>query len=63
MVKLFCDQCGNQIETNRVSERLVLQHGKLKIEVYVAVNNVWNSGHACVTCVQRAVIEGEEVSR
>ena len=53
MIKIFCDICGADI-TNYRENRPEATVGRLTISIMYAVDNVWNSGHACLDCIKKA---------
>ena len=61
MVKYFCDVCG--VETPRreyVGTRYCPKFGKVKCEIMVSVNNVWNKGVICLKCLKEVLRKGKE---
>lgn len=55
MVKTYCDECG--VETTKTSGARLCggKSSKIQIQVLVAVDNVWNGGHACEICIREAI--------
>ena len=55
MIKHFCDYCGEEIGRNYVAERFtessVLRGKPLRVEITVAVNEVWGNGAVCWPCL------------
>ena len=60
-VKYFCDICGGRVKRNYVMPRLLRRFQRVKVEIYVAVDGVWNSGHLCKACVLSAVKNGKDI--
>lgn len=67
-IKRFCDECGLELTRCCVSERLVLQHGGVRVSITVATMDVskltgfaWNSGNVCEACVRKTCAKGEIV--
>jgi len=59
MIRMYCDQCGEEIETkNRLKRRL----GRVSVEVIVAVDGTWNGGHVCHNCIIEAVSKGQPMT-
>lgn len=53
MYRVFCDGCGKDI-TDYQSSRAVGKLERITVEIMVAVDNVWNGGHACEDCIKAA---------
>lgn len=63
-VKYFCDECGDEIGTQKTNQlgRVKRQYGHITVEVLRAVDNQWNGGQVCNPCVIKAVMNGADVS-
>ena len=59
MIRIFCDICGVELVGKGSSDRVNKEHGRLKIEILVAIDNTWNAGHACETCILDAIEHGQ----
>lgn len=57
MIRRFCDNCGVEI-TGYLTNRLLGEYGRIRVEVSRAVDGVWNGGDACEECIKRAVQAG-----
>ena len=55
MIKMFCDQCGNEIKINRATDRLAGVHKKVRVEVIAGTHGVSNGGQICTQCTVEAV--------
>lgn len=60
-IRYFCDMCGEEIQKPTDANRIARQHANITVEVFVAVDGVWNGGHVCADCVVRVVDQGEPV--
>ena len=58
MYKIFCDICGTEI-TDYAGSRMKGESGRLSVEVIVAIDKVWNGGHACVSCIRKALEQAD----
>lgn len=55
-VHLSCDMCGSGIDKS--ANNSVFEFGNIKVRTQVAVDDVWNGGHICVSCVMNTVLNG-----
>lgn len=58
MIKYFCNKCGRELKKgdhDRVRRKL----GSFKVEIMIAVNDVWNAGELCHKCIIKIVNEGK----
>jgi len=53
MYKVFCDICGKDI-TNYAGSMATGKHGRLTVEIMIAIDGMWNGGHACEACISAA---------
>lgn len=58
MIRRFCDGCGREITVSRRNNRILRENGRIKVEVFVAVDGCWNGGDVCEECVTAAVNMG-----
>ncbi len=59
MLKIFCDICGVELEKKGAYGRPTFEHGRLTVSIMIAIDNVWNAGHACPGCIESTVILGK----
>lgn len=55
-VQLSCDVCGNNIEKS--DNGTIFEWGNAKVRVMTAIDNVWNGGHICLSCIMNTVLNG-----
>jgi hypothetical protein len=73
MIRHYCDGCGEEIVRSYAAvpyqptlEILHPEHGfvqrRITLKVQAAVDGVWNDGDLCFGCLQRAFLEGVDVT-
>ena len=63
MTKYYCDNCQMELlpnEGNRIIREKITDECRIKIEIMVAVNGVWNSGTLCNRCILLVVNDGKD---
>lgn len=56
--KYFCDVCGEELsDSDRGKVKKIF--GQLTVEVYTALDNTWNAGDFCHSCIIKAVNFGK----
>lgn len=61
MTKYFCDVCGKEVEIRDcVTSRYTPKLGKVRCEVMIQIDEVWNSGSICLECLLKVLQEGKE---
>jgi len=61
MIKYYCDVCGKELIRHTFCNRITKQLDTVRIEIMVALKNVWNAGHICEDCVLEVVKKGKYV--
>lgn len=62
-LRMVCDSCGVEITNNAVSNRLKRRLGRFEVEIMVATDGTWNTGHLCAECVIWVVKKGKPVEK
>lgn len=65
-VKYYCDPCGKEINDSVNRDSWVFEFAqsngkppvKVEVEAMVSINGATNSGHICVDCVKKTLLEG-----
>lgn len=55
-----CDKCGKKMKDHEV-KRLKKTLGGISVEIIVAVDDVWNAGDVCWTCIEYVVEKGDRM--
>lgn len=69
MIKYYCDGCGNELDRNYVSEKLLIKDAigdppcTYGIQVQAGRSNdgvsvLWNAGELCRGCLIHLIVEG-----
>jgi hypothetical protein len=57
---MYCDRCGQEIERNAATARVIRKLDGIVVEVMAGHKTV-NGGHVCASCVIQVVRLGEDV--
>lgn len=62
MVKYFCDICGAEM-SRQDQGRIRVRRGRVSVEIMTALDNTWNNGQICHSCIVDVVFAYGEHSR
>lgn len=62
MVKYFCDMCGAEM-SRQDQGRIRVRRGRVSVEIMTALDNTWNNGQICHSCIVDVVFAYGEHSR
>lgn len=62
MVKYFCDICGAEM-SRQDQGRIKVRRGRVSVEIMTALDNTWNNGQICHSCIVDVVFAYGERSR
>lgn len=62
-IKYFCSMCGKPCDPTKHNSfnRIHRKKGRITVEVMVAIDNTWNGGEVCKTCVLDTVAKGKDI--
>jgi len=55
MIKYFCDICGTEL-SRQDQGRIKVRRGRVSVEIMTALDNGWNSGQICHSCIVDVVV-------
>ena len=62
VVKYFCDICGAEM-SRQDQGRIRVRRGRVSVEIMTALDNTWNNGQICHSCIVDVVFAYGEHSR
>lgn len=63
VMKMFCDECKKEVETNRQISRvrLLARQGEYRFEIMCSKTiGTRNEAHLCIGCLKKLILEGKE---
>lgn len=60
MIKYYCDICEKEITNKRELSRMEGEFERISYAVIIAIDGIWNGGHACHDCIRKAIAACEQ---